>query len=132
MNKFEGFINKLNEIQAKKLAVAGSRDFGHEDRVKTEIKYIIENTQINTIVSGGARGIDTYGEEVANEKKMQKIIHLAEWDKLGRSAGFVRNKNIVQDADAILIYWDGKSVGTKHTVGLAKESKKPLFITTIG
>ena len=40
----------------------------------------------------------------------------ADWDKYGKSAGFIRNKEMVDIADAAIIFWDGDSKGTKDTI----------------
>jgi len=128
MEKYQGFINKLNQIQAKKLAVVGSRTFDQEERVKKELKYVVDNTLIDTIVSGGAKGVDTFAEIWADENGLKKIIYPAQWDKFGRSAGYRRNVDIVENADAILVFWKEGSAGTKHTIEIAKKEDKPLFV----
>lgn len=131
IDKYAGFVNKLNEINAKKLAVVGSRDFPLIDRAQLELNHVIENTGIDTIVSGGAIGIDTLAEQYAIKNGLKTIIHPAEWDKYGRSAGYIRNKNIVDDADAILIFWYKDSKGTKYTLDLSKKSNKPLYLLQV-
>lgn len=131
MNKYEGFINKLNRIEAKKLAVVGSRGFGHEKEVTDQIKLVVDSTKIDTIVSGGAKGIDTYAEQWADKNGLNKIIHLAEWDKYGNSAGYRRNIDIINDADAVMVFWKDNSPGTKISIDLAKKEDKPTFVNQI-
>ena len=63
-----------------KLAIVGSRTFNNI-REFLEIMNIIKSKyNITTIISGGARGADTFGSDWATRNKIQKIIFKAEWD----------------------------------------------------
>lgn len=72
------------------------------------------------IVSGTANGADKLGEKYANEKGYLLKKFPADWDKYGKSAGFKRNVEMSNYADALIAFWDGKSKGTKHMIDLAK------------
>lgn len=50
----------------------------------------------------------------------------ANWSRWGKRAGFIRNKEMVDNADALICLWDGTSRGTKMTLDLAM--KKPLWV----
>lgn len=43
-------------------------------------------------------------------------------------AAYARNRLIVQEADLVLAFWDGKSKGTKHSIDLAHELDKPVTV----
>lgn len=45
----------------------------------------------------------------------------ADWDIYGKSAGYIRNAEMAKYADACVVFWDGKSRGTKHMIDLAKK-----------
>lgn len=112
-----------------KLAVVGSRDFNDYELLKSEIDKIKNILNIDTIVSGGARGADTLAERYANEYNLGKLIFLPEWEKYGKRAGFIRNTIIWDHADAIIAFWDGVSKGTKHTVDkFSKNTDIPFFL----
>lgn len=76
---------------------------------------------ITGLVSGGAKGGDRYAELYAERKGLPITIHKPDWDRYGKSAGFIRNKSIIDDADVIVAIWDGKSKGTQHSMRLARE-----------
>jgi len=79
-------------------------------------------------VSGGARGVDTLAVYYAREHAIPlQEIH-PQWAVEGPAAGFVRNKQIIDAADTVLAFWDGKSKGTKNSIDLARASGKQLFI----
>ena len=55
----------------------------------------------------------------------------ADWERYGRGAGMIRNKQIIADADVVIAFWDGASKGTKNSVELARKAKKKLAICYI-
>ncbi len=93
-----------------KLAIVGSRDLMVEDMgVYVGVEY-------DEIISGGARGIDTCAAEFAAEKGIRFTVFLPDYEKYGRAAPIVRNREIVDAADAVLAFWYGKSNGTRSVI----------------
>lgn len=111
------------------LAVVGSRGFNNYPLLKRTIDKLRETTKVVRIVSGGARGADTLGERYAREHQIETLIYKPDWDRHGRRAGVLRNEDIVEAADLVLAFWDGKSPGTRNTIGRARLSKKLHAIT---
>ena len=108
-----------------RLAIIGSRTCPPID-IATHLTYIPD-----TIVSGGARGADTYAKEFAMKHNLKLMEFLPEYDKYGKSAPLVRNRLIVENCDCVLAFWDGKSRGTKYTLDYASELGKPIKIVQI-
>lgn len=81
-----------------------------------------------TIISGGARGADTLAEQFAQEYSYVTKIFPANWDKYGKAAGPIRNKQIVDHCDILVAFWDGTSRGTKHSIDIAEKQGKPVII----
>ena len=107
-----------------KLAVIGSRDF----KDMKVMRESIASLQPSTIISGGAKGADTLAKQYAEEHGVHIIEHKPDWKQFGRGAGIIRNKTIVEDADHVLAFWDGKSRGTKHSIHHAEKQNKPLTV----
>ncbi len=110
-----------------KLAVIGSRTFNDYELLK---KSILENYDINfikLIISGKARGADELSEIFADEFNIAKKIFPADWS-LGRFAGYLRNKDIINNATHVIGFWNGQSKGTANSLKLAKEQNKPTII----
>lgn len=105
----------------EKVAIVGSRDYPHKQHV---IDYVQSLPPETVIISGGARGVDTWAEQAAREQGMQTIIYPAEWDKYGKSAGFRRNADIVSEADKVVAFHHNASKGTAHTINLAIQENK--------
>jgi hypothetical protein len=114
------------------IAVVGSRNFQPMDMVRRELDQILSKARKNGtrlhIVSGGARGVDTCAEEWAHKNQVMYTIIPAEWDRLGRSAGYARNHEIWDMADIGIAFWDGQSKGTQHSFDLAEQQGKKLKI----
>ena len=102
-----------------KLAIVGSRDFNDYELLKKTLEPIKKN--VTLVVSGGAKGADSLGERYAKENNIKCEQFPAEWDKYGKSAGYRRNKQMADIANALIVFWDGESRGTKHMIDIAKE-----------
>ena len=107
-----------------KVIVAGSRGFSNYKLLKETCNSTLrekKKTHNVIIVSGHAKGADLAGEQYANEEKLDLEIFPADWKKYGKSAGFRRNEQMAEFADALIAFWDGKSHGTKHMIDIATE-----------
>jgi hypothetical protein len=117
------------------LAVVGSREFPDSLRVHAELERI-KNTAIKKgkrlhIISGGARGVDTWAVDWAKANQIMYTVIPAEWDLLGRGAGYIRNVEIWNMADVGIAFWDGESPGTKHSIDLAWKQYKRINVVTM-
>lgn len=108
------------------LAVIGSREFKDMEVMSVHIQSL----QPTTIISGGAKGADTLAKKYALAHGLDIIEYKADWKQFGRAAGIVRNKTIVENAEHILAFWDGKSPGTKSSINYAKKLNKPVTVIT--
>jgi len=107
-----------------KVAIIGSRGF---DDYNLVIKTLA-GLNISLIISGGANGADLLGEKYADEYSIPKQIFLPDWENNGKSAGFIRNTDIVENAELVIAFWDGVSSGTKDSIDKAKKFNKKLLI----
>ena len=112
-----------------KLAIIGSRTFDDYDLLCNHLEPYVD--KITLMVSGGAKGADSLGEQWAQSKNIQTLIFPAEWDKYGRRAGYVRNEDIIKNCDICVAFWDGESKGTAHSIKLCKKYNKQIIIVNI-
>ena len=114
------------------VVIAGGRDFDDYDLLERKCDYYLKDKIAEgysiVIVSGRARGADTLGERYAKKRGFEIDAHPANWD-LGKQAGYLRNKEMANVADALIAFHDGSSKGTKHMIDLAK--KKQLLIRIV-
>ncbi len=104
-----------------KLMIAGSRSITEFDLAP----YIPDG--VDTIISGGAKGIDSLAEKYADEHKIPKIIITPRYELYGKAATIKRNYEMVDMSDCVLVVWDGRSRGTKSTIEYANKKGKPLI-----
>ena len=108
-----------------KLLIAGSRGITDFD-----LSPYITN-DVDTIISGGANGVDTLAEGYADEHKISKFIMRPRYDIYGRRAPLLRNREMVDMSDRVLIIWDGRSRGTAYTIKYAQSVKKPIKVIRV-
>lgn len=113
------------------LAIVGSRDYSEYDNFCIHLNYWIKThpgLKINSIVSGGAKGVDSLAHKYAETHNIPITIHYANWVKYGRSAGPMRNQLIVNNATHLIAFPDERSVGTWDSVNKAKKKKIAVTI----
>lgn len=125
------------EVSQVRIIVAGGRDFSDYAKLESEVTEIISSYRIGddiTIISGHCRGADMLGEQLANKYSIPIKIFPANWDKHGKSAGYIRNRQMAEyasDGDSIGIlvaFWDGKSKGTKSMIDLGLQYLKEVHV----
>ncbi len=104
-----------------KIAIIGSRNI----RVNNIADYV---TAEDEIVSGGAVGVDQCASEYAIKNGLILTEFLPQYENYGRAAPIVRNKKIVDYADKIVAFWDGKSKGTLSVIKYAEKIGKPCQV----
>lgn len=105
-----------------KIAVIGSRGLVINDLGK----YLSAN--VTEIVSGGAKGIDTCAKKYALSNGIKLTEFLPEYNKYGRGAPLKRNLLIIDYADEVLAFWDGRSSGTKYVIEQCRKRNKKVSI----
>lgn len=105
-----------------RVIIAGGRDFADYALLsKTMDEYLSEVTDDIFIVCGQARGADTLGEQYGKEYGYAVNYFPAQWIRYGKSAGYIRNTEMAKNADALVAFWDGHSLGTKHMIATAEQ-----------
>ena len=107
------------------IAIIGSRDFPRPELIHRYIRQLPPDT---VILSGGARGVDTWAENAAKTRGLRTRIFHPNWGYYGKQAGLIRNREIVEAADKLVAFWDGTSTGTAHSIGLAEKKGIPVEI----
>lgn len=80
------------------------------------------------VVSGGAKGPDTWAAEYAAEKGHEVVVYEPEYDKYGKGAPLRRNTLIAKHAESCLVFWDGESRGTNDFIRKAFKLRRELYI----
>ena len=121
------FLNilKIKWDDILRVAIIGSRDANEDCYNK-----IIENlpAECSEIISGGAKGIDTYAKMVAQNLGIAYREFLPDYAKYGKYAPIQRNKLIIENADMVLGFWNFQSRGTQSTIAECIKNNIPFKV----
>lgn len=111
-----------------KVIIAGSRSIVDMGVVEEAIK--LAEYHITEVVSGGAGGVDSLGEEWALKNRIPCKafpVESFQW-KNNKGAGIQRNGRMADYADALIAVWDGKSSGTRNMIDQMRKQGKPVYV----
>lgn len=113
--------------------VAGSRSFSDRLLMYDKLDYYLQKQDNVLIIHGGANGTDKCAVMYAKERGIKTKVFLPDWDKYGKKAGILRNIEMFKYASQFqnrgcVVFWDGKSKGTKNGIELAEKYNVPLRI----
>lgn len=104
-----------------RVIIAGGRNFNDYNLLAKTMDHLLSKIKDEiTVVCGKARGADTLGEQYAKERGFSIRYFPANWERYGKAAGYLRNTEMAQNAEALVAFWDGKSLGTRHMIETAK------------
>jgi hypothetical protein len=122
---------KEGEEGLKVIGIVGSRRRDTpEDMEKCRKAFLAVYRPGDTLVSGGcSRGGDRFCEVFAKQYGVPIKIHKAEWDRLGKGAGFLRNTDIAKDADILIaVVAEDRTGGTEDTIKKAQKMSKQVVL----
>jgi hypothetical protein len=116
-----------------KILICGSRSFTDENYFNKYLTHFFNYIKSKTdeeliIVSGKAKGPDSFAIDFAIKNNIKLEEYPADWDKYGKSAGFIRNKEMVSVSNITIAFFDGISKGTKDSIELSEKKGIPVFI----
>ena len=108
-----------------RIVIAGSRRFEDYALLEPTLDRILnEQTDAIELISGHAKGADLLAEKYAKENELPIHIIKPDWKTYGQVAGPIRNRQMLdyakEESPLVVVFWDGKSRGTKNTIGTAK------------
>jgi len=116
-----------------RVIIAGSRGFLDYDLLLQKCREILNDKLQTTdvvILSGGAQGADQLGERFAQEYNLTIETHKPDWASYRRGAGIIRNKEMADNADALIAFWNGTSKGTSQMIEYSKKRGLKVDVIT--
>ena len=114
-----------------KLIIAGSRCFAPRAEDIASFIRLHRLNSIKEVIWGGAPGVDKGGARWAVAQKIELTEFPADWGKYGKVAGPIRNREMAQYADMLLLIWDGKSRGSANMKSEMEKLNKPIYEVVI-
>lgn len=84
------------------VAIIGSRTFTNYQLLKDKCLRVLSKSKNVTIISDGAKGANSLAERFATEFKLPIIVVKADWQTHGRSAGMIRNNQVLSFATHVI------------------------------
>ena len=119
-----------------KIIICGGRHFNNFKALEIVMENILAEKHLDCcdveIVSGHCEGADKLGERYAKENGCGLTIFKANWSRYGRSAGPIRNKEMIDyiktdESNLVVAFVSPNSVGTKNTIKLAKAANLEVY-----
>jgi YspA, cpYpsA-related SLOG family len=118
----------MSSVIKRKVLVCGGRDYTNICKVYDTLNSLSVYGQIVEVIEGGATGADAWAGNWAEQKKIKHTVFLADWEKHGKNAGPIRNRQMLEEGkpDLVIAFPGGK--GTANMVKLAKDAGVQVHI----
>ena len=104
-----------------RVLVCGGRDFNDYDLLESVLDTISSEVGVFQIISGCAKGADTLAIQYANKHEYPLREFPADWDKHGKAAGPIRNKQMLDEGRPNIVI---AFPGGRGTADMVNRSKK--------
>ena len=111
-----------------RVIIAGSRNFNDYEYLKKYMDFLLQNKKEVVILCGEARGADSLGKRYAQERGFPVQSFPADWQRFGRAAGPLRNRQMSACADACVVFWVGGSAGSANMIEEARRAGLALRV----
>lgn len=121
----------MPKLSIRHIGIVGSRDRSDgADWIALTRAFDAIYRPGDRIVSGGCKlGADSFAEVIAAQRGLSILIHHANWDKLGNSAGPIRNTLIAEDCHILIALPSRKRKGgTDDTIAKATKLGKKIIL----
>lgn len=118
-----------------RLIIAGTRSIPAANAMRL-IKKAAKHWELwpDVVLSGESGGVDVAAKALCEcdfafpaSRKVEFEGYPADWDRYGKSAGPIRNREMVDKGDALLLIWNGKSPGSRNVLSQALKAGLPVY-----
>lgn len=110
------------------ILITGSRDWTNAEVIKSQLVKLPSGS---IVIHGACRGADLLAANIAKELGFEVKSFPADWDTFGKSAGPIRNREMLcEEPDLVLAFHDDleKSKGTRDMVKIALDTYVPTIL----
>ena len=129
-------ISNLTNVQTNakeeyRVIIAGSNGFDDYTLFENKCNHFLSEkikTHNIIILSGTSYRISSIINWYSYEHNLITIPFDAEWGKYGQCAVNISNEKMINCADAVIAFWDGKSKFTENLIDMAKSKGLPTVV----
>ena len=103
--------------------MCGGRDYDDYNTVSNTLGHLHKRGPVSLLIHGGARGADSLAGEWAEESGVPVKVYEADWKRLGKAAGFIRNATMLKHGKPDMVIAFPGGPGTDNMVKLADKQK---------
>ena len=112
-----------------KTIIAGSREGVSYSHIKDAVAAC--GWSITEVIEGGARGADRLGRQWAIDNDIPYVTMNADWFQYGKSAGYRRNMDMAEVAEALIAIRVNMSKGTTHMINIARDKGLRIYVVEL-
>ena len=105
-----------------KVLVCGGRNYNDREHMFSILDRIHQRSGISVIIHGAARGADSLAGQWAQARNIRCDTYPADWNRDGKQAGFIRNRQMLNDSQPDAVVAFPGTAGTAHMVRIAKQA----------
>lgn len=134
----DNLVMEKRDTKTFGVIIAGSRKFTDINEMTKVCDFMLSNKIMNgykiTVISGTAKGADTTGEAYAYSRGFEVKRMPADWDRLGKRAGYIRNTDMANcalhdfDECGCIIFRINQSKGSTHMYEICQEKHIPCCL----
>jgi hypothetical protein len=113
-----------------RVLVCGGRDFSDQCLVNSVLDDLHKQYDFTALIEGGARGADNLAKQWALENYVPVKEYNADWKTHGKSAGYKRNTQMLEDGQPELVVAFPGGKGTAMMVKIAKNAHVNTIVYT--
>jgi len=108
----------------QKVIICGGRNAAEQSCGEVLEEFISRLRSDCVVIHGGCKGIDTIAGKYAKQRGLTVIVFPAEWNKYGRSAGMIRNEEMLEQSPDFVVGFHpelSQSKGTKNMIDISNK-----------
>ena len=111
-----------------RVLVCGGRDFRDREAVYAALDSLHAEHGFYVVITGGANGADRLSVEWARERGVPTEIYKADWDRIRRRAGPLRNQRMLAEGKPDLVVAFPGGAGTANMIEQAQAAGARVFM----
>lgn len=107
-----------------RVLVCGARTYNNIEHLYSTLDKLHKKYGFDVVIEGDARGADRMAGYWARKNKLDNLKFPADWEKYGRAAGFIRNKQMLDEGQPDLVIAFGLTPESKGTRNMVDQATK--------